>query len=415
MQRIAIAFAASLLASGWTALASDWTEFRGPAYQGHSDARNVPLEWNATKNVQWKTPIPGKGWSSPVTKGNRIFLTTAVTDGGQVSLRVLALDAASGKIIWDTPVLDAPAVRHHDKNSHASATPVIEGDKLYAHFGHYGTACLDLDGKVLWRQTGLAYSPVHGNGGSPVIVDDALIFNCDGASAPFIAALDKHTGKVLWKVPRQTTAKKTFSFSTPLVIQVKGRKQVITPGSGVVSALDPKDGREIWRVRYGEGYSVVPRPVFGHGLVFISSGYERAVIYAIRPGGTGDVTDTHVAWTQERGAPKSPSMLLAGDELYAVADNGVAICVDARTGQIHWQERVGGNYSASPVLVEGRIYLQNETGTGFVLAPGKEFRVLAENALGERTLSSYAVMEGALLIRTEQHLYRIGSGPLAAR
>jgi len=415
MQRTASTLAAGLLVFGWTARAGDWTEFRGPSHQGHSDARHVPLKWSATENVQWRTRIPGKGWSSPVTRGNRIFLTTAVTDGSQVSLRVLALDAASGKIAWETPALDAPAVRHHDKNSHASATPVIEDDRLYTHFGHYGTVCLDLDGKVLWRQTGLAYSPVHGNGGSPAIADDALIFNCDGASDPFIAALDKRTGKVLWKVPRQTTAKRTFSFSTPLVIEVSGRKQVITPGSGVVSALDPKNGREIWRVRYGEGYSVVPRPVFGHGLVFLSSGYERAIIHAIRPDGQGDVTDTHVAWTQERGAPKSPSMLLVGDELYAVADNGVAICVDARTGRIHWQERVGGNYSASPVFAGGRIYMQNETGTGFVLAPGKEFRVLAENPLGERTLASYAVLEGALLIRTEQHLYRIGSGPPPTR
>lgn len=401
-----------LFAAIFTINASDWPEFLGSA-QGHSDARNLPLKWSATENVQWKSAIPGKGWSSPIIKGDRLYLTTAVSEGNQVSLRVLALDVKSGKIVWNTEFRATEAAKAHDKNSHASSTPIIEGDRLYTHFGHYGTACLDLAGKVLWRQTGLGYSPVHGNGGSPVIVDDALVFNADGGSDPFIAALDKRSGKVLWKVPRKTTAKKSFSFCTPLVIEVGGQKQVISPGSGVVCALEPKTGREIWRVRYGEGYSVVPRPVFGNGLIFLSSGFDRAVIYAIRPDGKGDVTDTHVAWTQERGAPKTPSLLLAGEELYGVADNGVAICVEARTGKLIWQERVGGNYSASPVFADGRIYLQNETGTGIVLQAGKEFHKLAENNLGERTLASYAIGDGALFIRGEENLYRIGSSKVA--
>lgn len=414
MQRLFIALLVGAFAASANS-ASDWPEFRGPTGQGLSDARGLPLEWSATKNVEWKTPIPGRGWSSPVIKGGRVFLTTAVEEGGGLSLRVLALDASDGRVLWNTEALASSAAKAHQKNSHASATPVIDGDRLYAHFGHYGTACLDGNGKVLWRQTGLRYEPVHGNGGSPALVDDRLVFSCDGASDPFIAALDKRTGKVLWKTPRQTNARKTFSFSTPLVIEVQGRKQIVTPGSAVVCALDPRDGREIWRVRYPEGYSVVPRPVFGHGLVFFSTAFDRPVIYAIRPDGAGDVTDSHVAWTVNRGAPKTPSLLLAGDELYSVADDGMATCLDARTGTIHWQERIGGNYSASPVFADGRIYAQNETGVGVVLQPGKKFRKLAENNLGERTLSSYAVTSGALFIRGEQHLFRVGTRRLSGQ
>lgn len=394
---------------------ADWPEFRGPTAQGHSDAHGLPIEWSDTKNVQWKAAIPGKGWSSPVIKGDQIILTTADAEGNGLSLRVLSVSAKTGKIGWNTKIFATEAVKHHKKNSDASPTPIIEGDRIYAHFGHYGTASLDLKGKVLWKQTSLNYPPVHGNGGSPALVDNALIYSGDGSSDPFIAALDKRTGKVLWKVPRQTDAKKKFSFCTPLVIEVKGKKQVISPGSGVVCALDPKDGHEIWRVRYGEGYSVVPRPIFGHGLLFLSSGFDKAVIYAIKPDGKGDVTDTHVAWTIDRGAPKTPSLLLVGDEVYAVADNGIALCADARTGQIHWQERVGGDYSASPIYADGRIYLQNETGMGVVLQPGKQFKKLAENNLGEATLASYAVDGSSLIIRGENNLFRIGTGKLAGK
>jgi outer membrane protein assembly factor BamB len=326
------------------------------------------------------------------------------------SLRALCLDARSGKILWDTEVfVHTGSTNIHNKNSHASPTPVAEEDRLYVHFGHQGTACLDLEGKVLWRNTTLKYSPVHGSGGSPIVMDDALIFSCDGASDPFVAALNKRTGEILWKTARTVDATKKFSFSTPLAIHANGRSQVVSPASGAVYGYDPKDGRELWRVRYAEGYSVVPRPVFGHGLVFISTAFDSPEVIAIRPDGQGDVTDTHVAWKLTKGAPKTPSMLLVGDELYFVSDAGIASCVDAKSGRVHWAERVGGNYSASPLLADGRIYLQNEEGTGVVLAPGKTFRELARNSIGERTLASYAVTEGALFIRTEAHIYRVGN------
>ena len=399
----------SALVSLSAAYGEDWPEFRGPTGQGHSTTQHLPIEWSATRNIALKQSIPGEGWSSPVLVRGRIYLTTAVpasSDSG-LSLRVLCLDAADGKIYWDSEVFKDTASRKHNKNSHASATPLIENERLYTHFGHYGTACLDLNGKVLWRNTSLAYPPVHGNGGSPAIVDDVLIFSCDGESDPFIAALNKQTGKVVWKVNRETKASKTFSFSTPLAITVNGQKQVISAGSGMVCALNPKTGREIWRVLYGEGYSVIPRPVSGNGLLFICTGFDRPTVIAVRPDGRGDVTDTHVVWTLARGAPNTPSPLLVGDELYLVSDAGIASCVDARTGKVHWQERVGGNYSASPVFADGRIYLQSEEGKGVVLKAGREFQKLAENPLNERSLASYAIGEGALFVRTEDYLFRI--------
>jgi outer membrane protein assembly factor BamB len=229
--------------------------------------------------------------------------------------------------------------------------------------------------------------------------------------------MDKDTGKVLWKSNRETSAKKKFSFSTPLVVAVNGTMQVISPGSGVVCSLDPKTGREIWRVRYGEGYSVIPRPVYGHGLLFIGTGFDSPTVLAIRPDGHGDVTQSHVAWTLRKGAPNTPSLLLVGDELYMVSDGGIASCVDAKTGRVHWQERLEGNYSSSPMHANGLIYFQNEEGTTTVLKAGKEFLKLATNPLGERTLASFAATDGALFIRTERHLFKVkglGSGSAQA-
>lgn len=392
--------------------AGNWPEFRGPTREGHASAANLPLEWSDTKGVVWKQEIPGQGWSSPVVQDGRIYLTAAVPDatGASLSLATLCLDEKSGKVLWKTHVFgqDAGAPKIHAKNSHASPTPIIEGNRLYVHFGHQGTACLDLDGKILWRNSSLPYPPVHGNGGSPIIVDDALIFSCDGASNPFVVALDKKSGKVIWNVQRATAASKKFSFSTPALITVNGQKQVISPGSGAVFAYDPKTGKEIWHVNYGQGYSVIPRPIFGHGLLFVATGFDKPMVMAIRPEGKGDITASHVAWTVEKGAPRTPSLLLVGDELYMVADNGVASCLDAKTGTVHWQERIGGDCSASPVYASGRIYIQTEQGLGVVLKAGKTFEKLATNPLGEKTLASYAVDDGALFIRSEKNLYRIG-------
>jgi outer membrane protein assembly factor BamB len=343
----------------------------------------------------------------------RLYLTTAVdgADNAEPTLHALCLDAANGQTLWDTEVFRPGPSEFgsaHKKNSPASSTPIITADRLYVHFGHMGTAALDLAGNVVWRQNDLKYMPVHGNGGSPILVDGALVFNCDGQSDPFVAALDAKTGALRWKTPRNSPAKKQFSFSTPLAINVDGATQIVSAGSGFVGGYDPHDGREIWRVSYDEGYSVVPRPVFAHGLVFIASGFESPILYAIKSAGaTGDVTATHVAWTHRKGVPHTSSMLVLGDELYFVSDAGIATCADARTGEVHWSERLGGGFSASPVAAEGRIYFQNETGIGYVVKAGKQFELLATNELAEPTLASCAVTDGALFIRSETHLWKI--------
>jgi len=391
-----------------TSTAADWPEFRGSA-QGHAMAKSLPLKWSATENVKWKLALPGSGWSSPALFQDRLYLTSAIpNDTGSQSLHAVCVDAKNGKILWSTEVFRPESLPNiHKKNSHASPTPLVEKDRVYVHFGHQGTACLDLKGKVIWKNDTIKYQPVHGSGGSPIVVNDILFFSCDGAKDPFMIALDKQSGSVRWKVARETVAKRTFSFSTATLITVNGQKQIISPGSGVVSALDPKDGKELWRSRYGEGYSVIPKPVFGHGMIYLSSSYDKPTAYAIRVDGKGDVTDTHIAWSLPKGAPHTPSMLLVGEEIYMVSDAGIATCADAKTGTVHWQERVGGNYSASPVYAAGRIYFQNEQGMGVVIKPGKTFEKLAENNLGERTLASYAVGDKCLFIRGEQHLFRI--------
>jgi outer membrane protein assembly factor BamB len=392
-----------------------WPQFRGPTGQGVYAGAHLPLEWSPSKNIVWKQPVPGKGWSSPILLDNRIYLTTAVPQGAgkqsDQSLRVLCLDAENGKTIWEKEVIhqdDATAPTIHGKNSHASPTPLTDGQRLYAHFGHQGIACLSLEGAIVWINRDLSYAPVHGNGGSPVLEAGKLIFSCDGADKQFVVALDITNGKVVWQTARETSSGQKFSFHTPLIITVGNQRQVISAGSGVIGGYDLESGREIWRVRHG-GYSVIPRPVFGHGLVFLSTGYDTPELLAIRPDGHGDVTDTHIAWKTRKTAPLSASPVLAGNELYFIADSGTASCLDAKTGKVHWQERVGGNYSASPIIGGGRIYFLAEDGQTAVLAAGKKFEVLARNRLNDRALASPAAADGALYIRTATALFRIQS------
>ena len=405
----------ALLAFGCAARAgeTEWPQFRGPTGQGISSAVNVPIEWNAESHIAWKIELPGHGWSSPVLSRGKLYLTAAVPDAGSsdLTLHALCVDPKEGKILWDTEVFrpdPSLTAAMHRKNSPASATPIATADRIYVHFGHMGTAALDLSGKIIWTQNQLNYAPVHGNGGSPILLGDELIFSCDGQEDPFVAALDAKTGEVRWKIPRNSNAKKKFSFSTPLAITVGGATEVISPGPGFVGAYDPRDGRELWRVGYGDGYSVVPRPVYSHGLLFLSSGFDHPVLHAIKPAGaSGDATATNIAWTQRAGAPCTPSTIVVGDELYFVSDGGIATCADAVTGNVHWTERLGGDFSASPIAAEGRIYFQNEVGIGFVIKAGTTFELLSKNELGERSLASYAVADGTLFIRTDGHLWKV--------
>ncbi len=393
-----------------------WPEFRGPAAQGLSSAKGLPTEWSKDKNIAWRAELPGLGWSTPIVANGKVLITNATpldgTDASKgVSLRVLSLDAASGKVVWDTEfgqVTDAEALKMHKENSQASPSVVFESGKIYAHFGHHGTGCLDESGKILWSNHEHNFKPVHGTGGSPVIVDDLLIFNNDADTNPGVVALNKKSGKTVWRTLRESGATRKFSFCTPLVIEVNGKKQVITPGSGTVQALEPKTGKEIWHVNTDQGYSVVPRPVFAHGLVFIASGFNKAVAYAIKPDGQGDVTETHVVWTSNKHVPLNASMVVVGDELYMLDDGGFLSCLDAKTGDLYYQERVLGPTWSSLIFADGHIYGIDKQGKTAVVIPGKELKVVATNDLGEKAQASFSVCDNDLLIRTDKALYRVG-------
>ena len=417
--------AALLVALPCSAADSGWPQFRGPQANGHSSARDVPLRWAAAEGVVWKVEVPGRGWASPVHRDGKIYLTTAVvTDGGEESnpkadrsLRALCLDLATGRTLWDVEVFrqdgaSAPDTIHQ-KNGHASPTPIIADDgRLYVHFGHQGTAALALaDGARIWENRTLTYPPRHGNGGSPVLVDGRLIFSADAEQDPFIVALEAATGTIAWKRERpETEQKQKFGFATSAVFEIDGRRQVVSPGPGAVDAFAPADGSHLWRVTY-EGYSNVPNPVMAHGLIFVTTSYDTPDMVAIDPrGATGDVTETHVRWTSDTKAPMTVSPIVIGDEIYWVTDQGGFVtCADARSGTVHWSERIGARgVSASPVHAGGHLYILDEQGKTHVLKPGKTLEKLAENDLGDRALATPAPIDGGLLVRTETALWRIG-------
>jgi len=385
--------------------ADDWPQFRGPTGQGHSAERGVPLDWSESRNVSWKTPVPGRGWSSPVVAAGRVWLTTSIKANG-ASLRALAYDVETGREAVNVEVFRIRSAELlNPKNSHASPTPIVEGDRVFVHFGAEGTAALSTSGEIVWK-TRFPYQSQHGNGGSPVLYGDLLILSCDGSDDAFVVALDKRTGKVRWKTSRRQPWDQ--AYTTPLVIRVGERDQIVSVGAYRAGAYDPQTGKEIWRVSYGDGFSNVPRPVYGHGLVYIATGFQQPSLMAVRPDGTGDVTKTHVAWTLRRGAPLTPSPLLVDEEIYVVNDGGIASCLDAKTGETYWQQRLGGEYSASPVFADGRIYFLSEEGAATAIAPGRVFRRLATSTLDGGALASMAVSGGSIFIRTDTHLYRIG-------
>lgn len=408
-QRARVLIGLAFLITAAPVFPQDWPQFRGPDGQGHSSARDLPTEWSETKNVVWKSPVPGLGWSSPVVSAGRVWLTSAVETrrGGDVSLRALAFDAATGKEMVNVEVFRLRSIREiNPKNSFASPTPIVDGDRVFVHFGADGTAALTSTGEIVWKRS-FPYESQHGAGGSPIVYGDLLIFSCDGSDDAFVIALDKQTGKTRWRTNRRQPADQ--AYTTPLVITVGGRDQIVSVGAYRASAYDPETGKEIWRVGYGDGFSNVPRPVFGHGLVYIATGFQQPSLIAVRPDGTGDVTKTHIAWTLSRGAPLTPSPLLVGDELYVVSDNGIVSCLDAVSGTPRWQVRLGGTYSASPLFADGRIYFPSEDGSTTMILPGKEFRRAGSSALDGALLASIAVSGGSLFVRSDTHLYRLGS------
>ncbi len=386
----------------------DWPEFRGPDGNGITTETGLPVTWSADEHVTWKQSLPGLAWSSPVVVKGKIYLTTAVEEETGIWLQVLCVDAESGHVEWNKQVFRQPTeVEIHKKNSHASPTPLVEGERIYVHFGPHGTACLDLAGNQLWNIK-LEYGPTHGNGGSPASAGDLLIICCDGHDTQYVVGVEKSSGEIRWKTDRDTTPEKGFSFSTPLILDVNGQSQAICPGSDAVFAYEPATGKEIWRLNYPGGYSVTPRPIYGSGLVYVCTGYNTPKLLAIDPTGQGDVTATHLKWELEQAIPHAPSPVHVDGLLYVVSDKGIATCLDAKTGEEKWQQRLGGNFSASPLYAEGRVYFQDENGTATVVAAGPEFQELAKNTLvDERTYSSYAVADGAIFLRSEGGLFRL--------
>ena len=414
--------------------ADDWPQFRGPGAQGHSPATGLPITWSETENVTWKVPIFGRGWSSPVVLGNQIWMTTALEQATteeeskrrlegnvmagslevaeRVTLWAVCIDRQSGKLLQKIKLFELQNPDPvHRLNSYASPTPVIEPGRLYCEFGAMGTACVDTAaGKILWTRR-LRIDHQVGPGSSPLAVDDLLVLVRDGYDQQYIAALDKRSGKTVWKTDRPPIDAKIGSFrkafNTPLPVEVDGRRQMVVPGAQWVVAYEPATGKPIWRAEYGRGYSVTPRPVFAHGMVYVCSGFSGPGLLAIRVGGRGDVTDTHVAWQSRSQIPKRSSPLAVGNEIYIVSEGGVATCLDAKTGKTHWQERVAGQYSASPLYADGRIHLFSEDGKTTVLRPGTRYVKLAENRLEGRLMASPAVAGKAIFLRSGTHLYRI--------
>lgn len=405
---------------------ADWPEFRGPggnglaSEPGDTKPLGLPVRWSETENVKWKVPIPHRGWSTPVVMGGQVWLTTATLDGQDFF--AICVDAATGEVRYNERLFhaDAPEPLGNSVNGYASPSPAIEPGRAYVHFGSYGTACLDTAAlKVLWERRDLACRHFRGPASSPIIYEDLLILTFDGVDVQYLAALDKKTGRTVWRTDRSTrwndldadgkpTREGDFrkAFSTPLVIDSGGRRQMISPGAKAAFSYDPRTGRELWKTSHS-GHSSAPRPVFGNGLVFVTTGHGRTELWAVRPDGQGDVTASHVAWKVDKGAPLTASPVLVGDLLYMVSDDGAATCLEAATGEPVWRERIGGNYAASPIYADGRIYFFNQQGKAAVLKAGREFEVLAANTLDAGCMASPAVSARSLFVRTRTHLYRI--------
>lgn len=402
------------------AIASDWLEYRGPQADGHAAGANLPIHWSEQQNVQWKTPIPGKGWSTPVVLGDQIWLTTASEDGHTMS--VIVLRRTDGKIeldrkLWDVP---HPSPLGNDLNSYASPSPVAEPGRVYVHFGSYGTACLDAaTHDVQWVRRDLPCNHFRGPASSPILFENHLIFHMDGSDYDYIVALNKSTGETVWSTDRSTdyrdldengkpTADGDYrkAFNTPLLIHLDDQPLLISPSAKAVYAYDPRTGSEIWQVRH-DGHSTACRTLFDGKFVYVNTGSGQTELLAIDPRGKGDITDTHIRWRQRKQIPKRSSPLLIEGKIYSVSDQGIASCLSAETGDLIWQHRVGDEFSSSLVYAEQRIYGFDQSGDGIVWQPGPEFRELARNHLDSGCMASPIILNDTLLLRTKTHLYSI--------
>ena len=401
----------------WTpfmASAENWPRFRGPTGQGHSTATGLPVEWSTDKGIAWKTPLSGEGWSSPIIWNDRVFVTCTQNEGRDC--HVMALDLASGNVLWDRLVFAQTPKRKEQKNSFATPTPCTDGKGVFACFADGSLAAVSLDGDPLWANRDFPYFSKHGLGASPIVHEGLVIMPYDGSSdgaelevgwkkpwdKALIVAFDSATGNVVWKAGRGLSR---VSHMTPLIVPVDSQPQLISPAGDRVQGFDPATGKLVWSV-YSQGEGVTPSPVTDGNLLFTSSGFEALTLRTLQlAGAQGDVTATHIAWEQKKGAPTLSSLIYVAPHLYAVTDNGVITAYEGATGELVWQDRLGGTFSASPIFAEGRLYFLSEQGDTTVLAPGEKFQVLAKNALGERCQASFAAADGRLLIKSDKHVY----------
>ncbi len=400
-----------LLIASVARAADNWSEFRGPTADGHSTAKNLPVTFGEQENIKWKTAIRDKGWSSPVIWGKQIWLTTATEDGQ--AMWAMCVDLDSGKIVHNLKLWNLNKPQYcHPFNSYASPTPAIEEGRVYVHFGAHGTAALDTQtGKTLWKRQDLQCDHHRGPGSSPILFENLLILNFDGYDLQYVVALDKHTGDTVWTRDRNIdygTADGDYkkAYGTPRVIDVNGQPQLINPSAGAHIAYNPRNGDELWRVNCG-GMNVSARPLWGHGLIYGTTAAGGFQLFATRPDGEGDVTKTHVAWKQSKTIPTRSSPLLIDDLIYMVNDAGIFSCAEAKTGKQVWVERLGGNYTASPIYADGKMYFFSQEGVCPVLAPGREYKLLAKNQLDEGFMASPAAVGESLITRSRTHLYRI--------
>ena len=393
----------------------NWNSFRGSSANGHATATNLPQEWSEEKNITWKTAIHGRAWSSPVVWKNQIWLTTATEDGKEYF--AVCLDRNSGKIIHDVKLFEIKEPQYvHPTNTYASSTPVIEEGFVYVHFGSFGTACLSTkDAKVVWKRSDFPCNHWRGPGSSPILHENNLILHYDGYDYQYIVALNKKDGKTIWKKYRDIdhgTNNGDFmkAFGTPLMIDVKGQQQLISPAAHATLALNPKTGKVIWRVTYKE-HSVASRPLYKNGLLYLTSGVASGKLMVVKPTGKGDVTKTHVVWQAAKGVPSKPSILIVDDLLYMIHDGGVATCLEAKTGKKVWQKRVGGKYSASPMYADGHIYFCSHDGKTTVITPDRKYKLVATNQLGKEKSDGFRAspiaIGNAIYLRNVHYLYRI--------
>jgi len=388
-----------------------WPEFRGPNRDSYVASADVPLTWSEQQNVAWKVAIPGQGWSSPVVCDGLAWMTTATAAGRR--MHVVAVDVADGQIVHQRVVFEVDkAGKKNALNSHASPSPVVEPGRVYVHFGTYGTACIDTATfKEVWQRRDINCDHMEGPGSSPVLVDDLLAFHVDGGDVQFVTALDKHTGETVWKTDRSIDLAKLNkdirkAYCTPIVTELEGKRVLLSPGAQAAMAYELNTGKELWRVRY-KGFSLAARPLTDGKRVYIPTGFMRAQIYAVDFAGSGDVTDSKVAWKWRRNVPKMPSPLLVGDRIFMVDDGGYATCLDTATGKAVWRNRLGGEHSSSPICIGDRIYFFDREGRTVVLAKADEYRELAVNHLDAGFMASPAVVGDAIVLRTKTHLYRI--------